>query len=103
MASLSDHDVWVLTYGSIWEFVSWYTYSGTICAHPPSLPPSCPDGRWHPLTAWVGPGVLKLQVLFFYKRLSLDLLKPRTVNAVFVVTVLAYAVLILTISLTCRP
>lgn len=48
-------------------------------------------------------GALKLQVLFFYNRLSLDLLKPRTVNIVFVVTVLAYVVLILTISLTCRP
>lgn len=59
----------------------------------------CPGGP--SLTARAG--ALKLQVLFFYNRLSLDLLKPRTVNTVFVVTVLAYVALVLTISLTCRP
>lgn len=33
--TLSDYDVWVLSYGSIWEFASWYTYSGNLCT------PSC--------------------------------------------------------------
>ena len=31
---LSDRDVWVLEYGSKWEFASFFTYCATICAYP---------------------------------------------------------------------
>lgn len=30
---LSDRDVWVLEYGSKWEFASFFTYCAIICAY----------------------------------------------------------------------
>lgn len=30
---LSDRDVWVLEYGSKWEFASFFTYTAIICAY----------------------------------------------------------------------
>lgn len=48
-------------------------------------------------------GTQKLQVLFFYRRLSLDLFKTKAINIITSVTGLAYVALGLTISLSCRP
>lgn len=30
---LSDRDIWVLEYGSKWEFASFFTYCAIICAY----------------------------------------------------------------------
>lgn len=35
---LSDRDVWVLEYGSKWEFASFFTYCAVICAYRMALP-----------------------------------------------------------------
>lgn len=38
---LSDRDVWVLEYGSKWEFASFFTYCAIICAYATKLPRRC--------------------------------------------------------------
>lgn len=38
---LSDRDVWVLEYGSKWEFASFFTYYAIICAYPATLQQYC--------------------------------------------------------------
>ncbi|KAK1479923.1 hypothetical protein CCUS01_00477 [Colletotrichum cuscutae] len=76
--SLSDHDVAVLQLGSKLEFMSWYTYPGCI---------------------WV----LKFTVLFFYKRLTLGILRRRSLVALFWICGLSYVVLCLTVTLSCQP
>lgn len=49
------------------------------------------------------PGVLKFQLLFFYSRLTLGVFKTKTIRALFVVVGITWTVLILSVSLTCRP
>ncbi|OHW93844.1 hypothetical protein CSPAE12_07569 [Colletotrichum incanum] len=75
---LSEHDVEVLELGSKLEFISWYSYPGCI---------------------WV----LKFTVLFFYKRLTLGILRRRTMVALFWLCGLSYIALCMTITLSCTP
>ncbi|OLN86443.1 hypothetical protein CCHL11_06373 [Colletotrichum chlorophyti] len=75
---LSDHDVEILELGSKLEFISWYTYPGCI---------------------WV----LKFTVLFFYKRLTLGILRRRTLVGLFWMCGLSYMALCLTVTLGCSP
>ncbi|KKY30994.1 putative mg2+ transporter zinc transport protein [Diaporthe ampelina] len=77
---LSDRDVWVLEYGSKWEFASFFTYCATI---------------------WC----LKFMVLFFYRRLKADEWRQTvlTVKRLFWINGLAYLALFLTAMLGCRP
>ncbi|KAF6817946.1 hypothetical protein CSOJ01_02083 [Colletotrichum sojae] len=76
--SLSDHDIRILELGSKLEFLSWYSYPGCI---------------------WV----LKFTVLFFYKRLTLGILRRKTLVSLFWMCALSYVVLCLTITLSCSP
>ncbi|KAK1561743.1 uncharacterized protein LY79DRAFT_173697 [Colletotrichum navitas] len=76
--SLSDHDVAVLELGSKLEFLSWYTYPGCI---------------------WV----LKFTVLCFYNRLTLGVLRRRTMKALFWLCGTSYLVLCMTVTFSCRP
>ncbi|KAI3397079.1 hypothetical protein diail_11221 [Diaporthe ilicicola] len=77
---LSDRDVWVLEYGSKWEFASFFTYTAII---------------------WC----LKFMVLFFYRRLKADEWRQTvlTVNRLFWINGLAFLALFLTAMLGCRP
>ncbi|KAL0942842.1 uncharacterized protein CTRU02_200728 [Colletotrichum truncatum] len=75
---LSDHDVEILELGSKLEFMSWYSYPGCI---------------------WV----LKFTVLFFYKRLTLGILRRKTLIGLFWLCGLSYIALCLTITLSCSP
>lgn len=36
---LSDRDVWVLEYGSKWEFASFFTYCAIICVYTKTMMP----------------------------------------------------------------
>lgn len=76
--ALTNNDVAILEYGSKLEFASWYTYPAVI---------------------WV----LKLQLLFFYSRLTLGVFQTKTIRALFCVVGVTWAALILSVSLTCRP
>ncbi|KAH7322568.1 hypothetical protein B0I35DRAFT_426045 [Stachybotrys elegans] len=77
--SLSDQEVATLEYGSKLEFMSWYTYPGSI---------------------WV----LKFIVLFFYRRLTFGgTLRRRTLRTLFGLCGLSWMVLYLSITFTCRP
>ncbi|KAK2045352.1 hypothetical protein LZ31DRAFT_553258 [Colletotrichum somersetense] len=76
--NLSDHDVQVLELGSKLEFMSWYTYPGCI---------------------WV----LKFTVLFFYNRLTLGILRRRTMKMLFWMCGSSYIVLCMTVTLSCWP
>jgi rhodopsin domain-containing protein len=49
------------------------------------------------------PGVLKLQLLFFYSRLTLGVFQTKTIRALFCIVGVTWAALILSVSLTCRP
>ncbi|KAH8761154.1 hypothetical protein F5883DRAFT_619034 [Diaporthe sp. PMI_573] len=77
---LSDRDVWVLEYGSKWEFASFFTYCAII---------------------WC----LKFMVLFFYRRLKADEWRQTvlTVKRLFWINGLAGLALFLTAMLGCRP
>ncbi|KAL2285279.1 hypothetical protein FJTKL_08232 [Diaporthe vaccinii] len=77
---LSDRDVWVLEYGSKWEFASFFTYCAII---------------------WC----LKFMVLFFYRRLKADEWRQTvlTVKRLFWITGVAGLALFLTAMLGCRP
>ncbi|TDZ15814.1 hypothetical protein Cob_v011292 [Colletotrichum orbiculare MAFF 240422] len=77
-SKLSNQDVATLELGSKLEFMSWYSYPGCI---------------------WV----LKFTVLFFYKRLTLGVLRRRTLVGLFWMCGLSYAVLCLTVTLSCQP
>ncbi|KFA51413.1 hypothetical protein S40293_03220 [Stachybotrys chartarum IBT 40293] len=76
--TLPDRDVEILEYGSKLEYASWYTYPGVI---------------------WT----LKLQVLFFFRRLTLGIFHTRMIKILFWIVGLSWIALILTVSLTCRP
>ncbi|KAG8157988.1 hypothetical protein KVR01_012260 [Diaporthe batatas] len=78
VTSLSDADVRILEMGSKMEFVTWYTYPGFV---------------------WV----LKFCILFFYRRLTLGLIKERTLKFLFVFCGVTWAALIIAVSSTCRP
>uniref|UniRef100_A0AAU8CHT8 Rhodopsin domain-containing protein n=1 Tax=Gnomonia sp. TaxID=2011790 RepID=A0AAU8CHT8_9PEZI len=77
---LSDRDVWVLEYGSKWEYASFFTYCAII---------------------WC----LKFMVLFFYRRLKADEWRQAvlTVKRLFWINGLAYIALFMTAMLGCRP
>ncbi|KAF9880731.1 hypothetical protein CkaCkLH20_01773 [Colletotrichum karsti] len=76
--SLSNEDVEILELGSKLEFISWYSYPGCI---------------------WV----LKFTVLFFYKRLTLGILRRRSLNGLFWFCGLSYIALCLMVTLSCQP
>lgn len=76
--ALSNSDRLILRYGSRLEFISWYSYPGSI---------------------WV----LKFMVLFFYRRLTMGLLRRRTINFLFYFCGASWIALILTVSISCRP
>ncbi|KAJ5018583.1 Acyl-CoA dehydrogenase family member 11 [Colletotrichum sp. SAR 10_99] len=76
--SLSEDDVRILELGSKLEFISWYSYPGCI---------------------WV----LKFTVLFFYKRLTLGILRRKTLITLFWLCGLSYITLCLTVTLSCQP
>ncbi|KAH6675613.1 hypothetical protein B0J14DRAFT_368253 [Halenospora varia] len=76
---LSDSDVSILEYGTKMEFISWYSYPGVI---------------------WT----LKFKVLFFYRRLKSTMWwNDKTIVALFWATFISWAILVLSISVTCRP
>ncbi|KAH6690273.1 hypothetical protein F5X68DRAFT_68579 [Plectosphaerella plurivora] len=76
--AITDTDEAILEYGSKLEFASWYTYPAVI---------------------WV----LKLQLLFFYSRITLGVFQTKTIKALFGIIGITWAALILSVSLTCRP
>lgn len=92
-ATLPQSDIDTLRYGSQLEFVSWYTYPGTICR---TIFPEVSDG-----TDFIG--TLKFMVLFFYRRLTLGILRTKTIKFLFWFCGASWIALILTVSLSCRP
>lgn len=78
VATLPQSDIDVLRFGSQLEFVSWYTYPGTI---------------------WT----LKFMVLFFYRRITLGVLRVKTIRFLFWFCGTSWIGLILSVSLSCRP
>ncbi|KAK0387016.1 hypothetical protein NLU13_5330 [Sarocladium strictum] len=76
--SISNSDRIILRYGSQLEFISWYSYPGSI---------------------WI----LKFMVLFFYRRLTLGILHCRTINFLFFFCAASWVALIVTVSVSCRP
>ena len=105
---LSDRDIWVLEYGSKWEFASFFTYCAIICAYiaasslffSVALSQDLCIDRENKTT-----GCLKFMMLFFYKRLKADEWRQTvlTVNRLFWINGLAYVALFLTAMLGCRP
>ncbi|CAG8957303.1 hypothetical protein HYFRA_00010726 [Hymenoscyphus fraxineus] len=76
---LPDRDIKILEFGSLLEFISWYTYSGCL---------------------WT----LKFKVLCFYRRLKSHLWwNNRTLKVLFWITGLSFVFLAIGISFTCRP
>lgn len=77
-AAVSESDRLILRLGSKLEFVSWYTYPASI---------------------WV----LKFMVLFFYRRLTMGILRRKTITSLFWFCGISWAVLVIVVSLSCRP
>ncbi|ORY61753.1 uncharacterized protein BCR38DRAFT_495595 [Pseudomassariella vexata] len=73
--SLSQEDIRILTLGSKMEFASWYSY----------------------------PGTLKFTVLLFYKRLTLGVMREKTLHFLLWACGTSYLALALSVSFTCRP
>lgn len=95
VAALSQSDIDTLSYGSKLEFMSWYTYPGTICESSRFKNSNCKV-----LTV---AGTLKFMVLFFYQRLTLGILRTKTIRFLFWFCGLSWISLVLTISLSCQP